>query len=356
MKIDSASILLSSQHTLVQQQTRQESLRMWTGDRRPGMRPELPPAPPRIQRDMVSISPQARDAQKTDPAKEAQEAIENDPRMQLVISMIEALTGRKIKILSMKDLQTSNAPPEAVHGSGSQAPERPTSAGFGLEYERHETSYEAEQTDFSAQGTVATADGREIAFNLQLSMSRVHLEKTDVSIRLGDAVQQTKDPLVLNFNGNAAQLNSTKFSFDLDSDGQTENISFVAPGSGFLVLDKNQDGRANNGSELFGATSGDGFAELAAYDLDGNRWIDENDAVFSQLKIWTRDSQDGASNEDHLLSLAEAGVGALYLGSVATEFSLKNADQQLDGQVRASSVYLNEDGTVGTVQQIDLVV
>ncbi|MDP2829880.1 MAG: hypothetical protein Q8O37_14900 [Sulfuricellaceae bacterium] len=353
MKIDSSNILLSSQHTLVEQQTRQESLRMWAGDRRPITLPELPPAPPRMRLDSVSISQEAKTAQKTDPAGDAQEAIENDPRMQLVISMVEALTGKKIKILSLKDLQSVNAPSaEAIRDPGQQPPSPPPRAGFGIEYDLHETRYEAEQTSFSAQGVVKTSDGREIVFDLQLSMSREHLEQTDVSIRLGDAVRQTKDPLVLNFNGNAAQLSSTKFSFDLDSDGQAENISFVAPGSGFLVFDKNQDGLANNGSELFGAVSGDGFAELAAHDLDGNRWIDENDAVFSQLKLWTRDG----AGQDQLATLSEAGIGALYLGKVATEFSLKNADQQLDGQVRASGVYLNENGTAGTLQQIDLAV
>lgn len=353
MKIDSASILLSSQHSLVEQHTRQESLRMWTGDRRPAARPEWASAPPRIQRDTVSISPESRAAQKADPAGDAQEAIENDPRMQMIISMVEALTGKKIRLLSMKDLRDSHAPPpEVSHAPPQSLPATQSDAGFGLEYDLHETRYEAEETRFSAQGVVTTSDGREIAFSLQLSMSREYREQTDVSIRLGDAVQQTKDPLVLNFNGSTAQLESAKFSFDLDSDGQAENISFVAPGSGFLVFDKNQDGLANDGSELFGANSGDGFAELAAHDLDGNRWIDENDAVFSQLKVWTRDG-DG---KDQLVTLADSGVGALYLGKVETEFSLKNAEQQLDGQVRASGVYLNENGTAGSIQQIDLAV
>lgn len=353
MKIDSANILLSSQHSLVEQHTRQESLRMWAGERRPVAQAASPPAMPRIQRDTASISPESRAAQKADPAGDAQEAIENDPRMQMIISMVEALTGKRINLLSMKDLRTAHAPPEAI-----RAPDTPSqthaqpNAGFGLEYDLHETRHEAEQTRFSAQGVVTTSDGREIAFSLQLSMSREYREQTDVSIRLGDAVQQTKDPLVLNFNGSTAQLESAKFSFDLDNDGQADNISFVAPGSGFLVFDKNQDGLANNGSELFGAASGDGFAELAAHDLDGNRWIDENDAIFSQLKVWTRDPE----GKDQLASLTASGIGALYLGSVSTEFSLKNADQQLDGQVRASGVFLNENGTAGSIQQIDLAV
>ena len=55
----------------------------------------------------------------------------------------------------------------------------------------------------------------------------------------------------------------------------------------FLALDLNGDGRINNGSELFGALSGNGFADLAQYDSDANGWIDENDEIFQRLKVWS---------------------------------------------------------------------
>ena len=75
----------------------------------------------------------------------------------------------------------------------------------------------------------------------------------------------------------------------------------------FLALDKNGDGRMNDGSELFGTASGDGFKDLAAYDEDGNGWIDENDSIYSQLKIWTKDE----NGKDHLIDLKDADVGAI---------------------------------------------
>lgn len=78
---------------------------------------------------------------------------------------------------------------------------------------------------------------------------------------------------------------------DLDADGMEDQISFVLPGSGFLALDLNGDGRINDGRELFGPETGDGFAELARYDEDGNQWIDENDPVFERLRIWTKDAE-----------------------------------------------------------------
>lgn len=42
-----------------------------------------------------------------------------------------------------------------------------------------------------------------------------------------------------------------------------------------LSLDQNGNGEIDNGTELFGTKSGDGFADLARYDLDYNGWIDE---------------------------------------------------------------------------------
>jgi hypothetical protein len=48
---------------------------------------------------------------------------------------------------------------------------------------------------------------------------------------------------------------------------------------------KIKDGRVNDGRELFGPITGDGFAELAAYDDDGNNWIDENDGIYDNLSI-----------------------------------------------------------------------
>ena len=125
------------------------------------------------------------------------------------------------------------------------------------------------------------------------------------------------DPLMINLDTDIGSVSDQKFFFDLDADGKEDEISFAGKGSGFLALDRNGDGKINDGSELFGTKSGDGFKDLAAYDEDGNGWIDENDAIFSQLKIWTKD-EDG---KDKLISLKDADVGAIYLGNADTQFS-----------------------------------
>ncbi len=208
---------------------------------------------------------------------------------------------------------------------------------------------EKEVTEFSTVGKVCTADGRELNFGVSIEMSRSFMQETECYTEQNYTVM---DPLVLNLDTNIAQVKDMKFYFDLDADGTEEEISELGAGSGYLALDKNEDGMINDGSELFGTKSGDGFADLAAYDGDGNGWIDEADDVFSKLKIWTK----GENGENLLLNLKEADVGAIYLGNASTQFSLNNTEtNETNAMIRKTGVFLRESGNVGTVQHVDLV-
>lgn len=210
--------------------------------------------------------------------------------------------------------------------------------------------YEGEQAFFSSTGSVLTEDGRSIKFSLDLTLDRSFLSATREETRIRmDRVQLT-DPLVINLDKGVPALSDLFFEFDLDNDGELDQVHFTSPGSGFLALDRNQDRKINTGSELFGPGTGNGFGELAVYDVDRNNWIDENDEVFAQLRVWTRDER----GQDRLISLKEAGVGAIYLGSVATQFNLTDSANGLQGRIRSSGLFLREDGDVGSIQQIDL--
>lgn len=228
------------------------------------------------------------------------------------------------------------------------------SNGSGTQWIRHtETSsfvMEQESTTFSAQGIAKTADGREISFGVDLSMSRGFAGQM---FSMKDEAVVLTDPLVINLENDNASITDQKFYFDLDSDGKEEEISQLGAGSGFLAYDKNGDGIINDGSELFGTKSGDGFADLAAYDRDGNGWIDENDDIFNKLKVWTKD----ADGNDKLLDLKEANVGAIYLGSANTQMHLNNAyTNQTNAVIRKTGVFLKETGEVGTIQHVDFAV
>lgn len=215
-------------------------------------------------------------------------------------------------------------------------------------YQQEAYIEENEETAFSTKGTVQTEDGRTLSFNLNVQMSRSFQAYyqgnfTQIETRL-------VDPLVINLDGNMAKLQDQTFFFDLDADGKEEEISMLGSGSGYLALDKNGDGVINDGSELFGTRSGDGFADLAAYDEDRNGWIDENDAIWNKLLIWTKDE----NGQDRCYKLSEKNVGAVCLGNTETDFTLASKENAVNGRIRKTGIFLYENGYAGTVQHVDV--
>ena len=215
-------------------------------------------------------------------------------------------------------------------------------------YEAHYFA-ETEELSYSTKGTVVTADGRELDFNLSFEMSRSFEEyyEKEHTFNIG----RLCDPLVINLDTDIAGVSDQKFLFDIDNDGVKDNISMLDKGSGFLALDRNGDGEINDGSELFGTKSGNGFRDLAAYDSDGNGWIDEADPIWDKLLIYSM-NEDGSSS---LYGLSEKGVGAVYLGNVSTNYSLNNImTNNVNAVIRKTGMFLYENGQAGTVQHLDV--
>ncbi|MFY0663766.1 MAG: hypothetical protein JXQ97_04030 [Natronospirillum sp.] len=229
----------------------------------------------------------------------------------------------------------------------------PTGATGRLIYERHEMLRDAERSHFHAHGEVITQDGQHINIGVQLSMSREFVERT--SLRTAHWINENNeliDPLVINFDGRGVQLADQRFRFDLTVDGEDNNMAALQSGSGYLALDRNGDGLINDGSELFGPISGKGFDELAQYDEDGNGFIDAGDSIYEQLRIWEF-LPDGSSQ---LVGLADRNVGAIYLGHVSSPFQIRDRNNELQGEIANSSIWLNDEGRVGVVQELHLVV
>ena len=87
------------------------------------------------------------------------------------------------------------------------------------------------------------------------------------------------------------------------------------------------------------------------YDEDGDGWIDEDDAIWSRLKIWCKDE----NGRDILYTLRDKGVGAICLQNAATGFALNDEQNTSKGYIRSTGIFLYENGNVGTVQHLDLV-
>lgn len=342
MIIDSAAIKMQSNHYQQQRSQRSETLTIVRN------RPE-----PRIQppnSDVLSLkSPVKTTATgKSEVDMDKQPDAMHSLTIQIIRRLVKEITGQELKLFSPDQLRDDVE--ELSYQEPASPPPQAGAGQIGLIYERSMSYYESETLAFNAEGSVTTKDGQSIAFSVSLSMSRSFYVEQNLSIRAGAA--EKIDPLVINFDGDAAELDTTHFEFDIDANGSLDQIAVLKSNSGMLALDKNQDGVINDGAELFGPQTGNGFTELAAYDEDGNQFIDEADSIYQQLRIWFRH----ADGSEQLMALGDKNVGAIYLGHLTSPFQIKDENNASLGEVASSGIYLSEQGTVGTVQQINFTV
>lgn len=169
-------------------------------------------------------------------------------------------------------------------------------------------------------------------------------------------------PIVVDMQANGYALTSARdgVMFDLDADGVPERTAWTAPASdeGFLAIDRNGNGKIDNGGELFGnssrvyqdlarPTAANGFEALnfmqtPSYGTsvsDGK--IDAADAVFGQLLVWTDRNHNGVSEPDELVSAAGAGIV-----SVSTTYREKKRRDEFGNRFkqRGTVVLVDVDG------------
>lgn len=300
--------------------------------------------PPPQRAPVAGASESGRDSDCGDDQDRELDPIAGDLRLTLLRMLVERLSGRRIDVLDAGDFAPTSDAPEIPTAAGAAAPAPHDPHGeLAIQIDVETTRHERETSIFDASGRVVTGDGRTIDFVVGIAMDRERLEHAELHLSLGAAAKR-KDPLVLSLDGRPPQLTADNVDFDIDADGTADRISFVAPGAAFLALDRNANGTIDDGSELFGARTGDGFGELRALDTDRDGWLDEDDIPWDQLQLLEQ-ARDGARTQR---SLRDAGIGAIYTGSAATPFTLAG------GEVRSSGVYLTEQGAAGVVQQIDL--
>lgn len=315
MRIESADVSFQGQH---------ESVRLSQTNTRVEVRIAAPPAP---TEDRLSLSTPTPVKSRT-----------GDPKLDMMEQLIEQTFGIEVDLPEEGDFHIRPAPGMDELRAALQPPT--------VTIEREHVEAEREAIGFSAQAVIRTDDGREIRVDAAFEASRESIRIERDSLRMGAEV---KDPLVLNLTGAPAQLEGSRFQLDLDSDGTVDSLAGLSPQSAFLTLDRNGNRQVDDGRELFGPRSGNGFAELAELDSDGNRFIDEDDPDFARLALWN-------PGTNLYRSLSEAGVGAIHLDSLATPFSLRSPSGEVLGEYLSTGFYLNEDGTAGTVQQLNLAV
>lgn len=162
----------------------------------------------------------------------------------------------------------------------------------------------------------------------QLTSFQQVLEQRELQLNVTtNPPPQKTDPLVLDLAGNGFTTRGLNDAvrFDLDADGRSDQISAPSGDDALLALDRNGNGRIDDGRELFGDQNGaaNGFAELAKYDDNRDGRIDAADAVFERLRLLRFDAEGRQQTQ----SLSQAGVAAIELQARDVKLALGAYDE-----------------------------
>ena len=166
-----------------------------------------------------------------------------------------------------------------------------------------------------------------------------------------------KDPLIIDLGRKGIELTSLDdgVHFDLDKNGFAEKTAWIGSEDGFLALDRNANGKIDNGGELFGdqvtlkdgSTSSEGFEALAELDENGDDVIDKNDSEFANLRVWIDANHNGVSETDELKTLEELGITSISLDHA----NKSETDSSTGTIVSESSTVTFADGSVRDISE-----
>lgn len=377
MKIQSSTVAMEGRSTHVSVESQSTTLRVWAN--KPGGQNAAPLSSDRLSlsasglslaqtqiqlrneqiasSSFIDTAPKSFEDIKDKDTLELEDVMSDEDlkKIRLLEMILERLTGKKFRFnyIGLKDLRKAinhGGETPAVHQTAApanaDASSGPASVGWGIHFHHEESQYMKETVDFQSQGTVQTADGHTIDFQLNYHFSQEYWSSHSIDFKAGDALI---DPLVIRLDNSPLNFSSDPVVFDLDIDGTKDSFKVPLDSAGMLFYDRNGNHIADDGSELFGPATGKGFEELKVLDSDQNGWIDESDNAFKDMRIWIR-SADGT---DRYLGLIEAGVGALFVGSVNTEAGLYDQDLSQLGKMKMSGMYLKENGQPGLIHELD---
>lgn len=135
----------------------------------------------------------------------------------------------------------------------------------------------------------ATSEQREFSVSIKRQRGELSVKTEDVTIA---------DPLAFDMDNNGFKTTGVEngVEFDINGDGVIDKTSFITGNDRFLALDKNYNGKIDDGTELFGDQNGaeNGFEELKKYDSNNDGVIDSNDPVFERLRLFGFDQESSS--------------------------------------------------------------
>ena len=151
--------------------------------------------------------------------------------------------------------------------------------------------------------------------NAQHKVSLLHSDQPDINPSNDVVVVQFRfgTPIALDLNGDGVQTLSVDegVEFDILDNGTQVQTGWISGEDALLAVDRNDNGKIDSSSELFGGEIGEGFAKLASFDSNDDGVVDANDAGFSELQVWQDANEDGLTDEGELQSLESEGVSSL---------------------------------------------
>lgn len=134
-----------------------------------------------------------------------------------------------------------------------------------------------------------TSEQREFSVSIKRQRGELSVKTEDVTIA---------DPLAFDMDNNGFKTTGVEngVEFDINGDGVIDKASFITGNDRFLALDKNYNGKIDDGTELFGDQNGaeNGFEELKKYDSNNDGVIDSNDPVFERLRLFGFDQESSS--------------------------------------------------------------
>jgi VCBS repeat-containing protein len=165
-------------------------------------------------------------------------------------------------------------------------------------------------------------------------------------------VNASAPPVALDLDGDGVEFVSSGagVAFDYNGDGSPENTAWVGRDDGLLAIDRNGNGRVDDGSEIVFAR--DGLTDLeglaADHDSNGDGVLDANDADFAKFGVWQDANGNGVSDAGEFQSLSDAGIASIGLVSDGNAYTAAGGDVAVSGE----ATYTRTDGTTGKLADV----